>query len=445
MKTLYLECGMGAAGDMLTAALLSLFSEERQKEILETLNGLGLHGVEISAADTVRSGICGLQMQVRIHGEEEESRDAHEHGHRHAEENYHCHAEMHEHMHEHAHEHSHEEESHHHHHHHHHHTSLAEIEAMVGVMPLPEKVRTDVLKVYRLIAEAEGHAHGRPVEEIHFHEVGSLDAVMDVTAVSYLLYLLAPDEILASPVNVGSGHVHCAHGIMPVPAPATAYLLRDIPSFAAHAEAELCTPTGAALLRYFVKDFGKQPMMRVQKTGYGMGKKEFAAANCVRAFFGERADASAENAVDGRLRDRVLALRCNLDDMTGEELGFAQECLLEAGALDVFTESIMMKKNRPAVLLTVLCHEGQKAALLQLLFKHTTTLGVRVSEMERYILNRREESVALPEGTIRVKTAEGYGATRRKAEYEDLRRLALEKDISLREARRLLAQYETAD
>ena len=252
------------------------------------------------------------------------------------------------------------------------------------------------------------------MEQIHFHEVGSLDALADVAAVCYLMEKLSPDRVEASPVHVGSGRISCAHGILPVPAPATAELLKGIPIYGGSITGELCTPTGAALLRQFVSSFGPMPVMTVEAVGYGMGKKDFAAANCLRILLGHGAEEE----------DAVVELRCNLDDMTGEEIGFATEQLLGAGALDVFTTPIGMKKNRPGVLLTVLCNPKHRQTMVRQLFRCTTTLGIREENCRRYTLERRTETTETPYGPLRRKVASGYGVERQKPEYEDLARIA---------------------
>lgn len=251
-----------------------------------------------------------------------------------------------------------------------------------------------------------------------------MDALADVTAVCWLMDKLGAERIVASPVHVGSGQVHCAHGILPVPAPATELLLRGVPVYGGNIRGELCTPTGAALLREFVQEFGEMPAMTVEKAGYGCGKKDFEAANCVRCLLGESDDRA----------DTIWELKCNLDDMTGEALGYAVEALLQAGALDVFTTPIGMKKNRPGVLLTVLCREENREALLRDMFLHTTTLGIRQSACERAVLHRREDSVQTPMGAVRTKYAEGFGVSRSKPEYEDLAKIAEKQKISLAQA-----------
>ena len=359
MKTLYLDCGMGAAGDMLTAALLELLPD--QEKMLEKLNALGIPGVVFVCEKAQKCGIGGTHVSVRIHGGEE-SEEMHGHDHEHTHETAHAH--NHGHTHETGETHSHA---------HHHHSGMHEIEHIVNELPVSERIRKDVLAVFGMIAEAESHVHGVPVTEIHFHEVGTMDAVADITAVCVLMDQIAPDQVIVSPVHVGSGQVKCAHGILPVPAPATAYILKDVPVYGGEIRGELCTPTGAALLKYFASRFGAMPVMRTISIGYGMGKKDFPAANCVRALLGE---------TEG-MGDMVAELCCNVDDMTAEAIGFAGEMLLEAGALEVYTVAAGMKKSRPGTVLHVMCTESAKDKMVELIFRHTTTIGARGLSQER--------------------------------------------------------------
>ena len=404
MRTIYLDCSMGAAGDMLMAALLELLPEK--DTFLQKMQSLGLPGLEISAEPSVKCSITGTHMRVLIHGEEEG------HPHEHAvEEHAHSHADAPEAAHAHVHVHP------------HHHTDLNELTHRISHLNVSEAVRSNILAVYQSIADAESRVHGVPVEQIHFHEVGSLDALADITGVCLLMELLAPEQVLASPVHVGSGQVRCAHGILPVPAPATALLLEGIPIYGGSIRGELCTPTGAALLRRFVTRFGPLPPMRVEKTGYGMGTKDFEAANCVRAMLGQTEESAGH----------ILELACNLDDMTPEAVGFAMEQLFAAGALDVYTTPIGMKKNRPGVLLTCMCREDDREAMLRTIFRHTSTLGVRVSVCDRYTLSRRQYAVQTPDGEIRVKESSGWGVLRHKAEFEDLARIARQTGKSIAE------------
>lgn len=399
MRILYLDCGMGAAGDMLTAALLELLPDPAA--FVERLNGLEIPGVRFHAEPAVKCGITGTHMTVTVDGEEEGADCEHTHGHEQA----------HTHPHDPGHAHTHS------------HTGLARIRHLVrDHLRLPEAVRADVLAVYELLAEAESRVHGVPVEEIHFHEVGTMDALADITAFCMLIRELSPDRILASPIHVGSGTVRCAHGILPVPAPATALLLRDLPIYGGTVKGELCTPTGAALLRHFVESFGEMPVLKPLAIGYGMGKKDFEQANCVRAILGEAGEAHG---------DSVLELRCNLDDQTPEELGFALERILEAGALDVWTVPIGMKKSRPGTMLCVLCRPTDREEMLRLLFTHTATLGVREYPVRRSVLNREIRTLETPWGPVRRKISTGFGIRREKFEYEDLARIAREQATSL--------------
>ena len=412
MKTLYIECNMGAAGDMLTAALLELLPDA--DDFIRRMNGIGVPGMVMSRMEKISCGVRGTHVSVVIDGEEEISDDVPEHEHHH----------HHEHDHHHAHDHHHE---HHHHHHEHSHAGLADVRAIVNGLDLPEAVKADVLGVYALIAEAEAFAHGCEIEQIHFHEVGMMDAVTDVSAVCLLMHLLAPERVVVSPICTGFGEVRCMHGVVPVPAPATAYLLKDMPAYAGRLRGELLTPTGAALLKYFADEFGYMPLMRIQKIGHGMGMKEFESANCVRVMLGEAELDSSE---------RVTEIHANLDDMTGEAIAYACTALLEAGALDVYTTPIQMKKGRPAVMLSCICRPEQAEELASLMLRHTTTLGVRMHTLERRVLERRNEMVQTPYGEVKVKIAHGDDFTRTKAEFEDAACIAREQGVSVLEVLR---------
>ena len=438
MKLLYLDCGMGAAGDMLGAALAELLPDDARDAFTSELNAAGIPGVHVSLDPSVKCGITGTHLTVTVNGTEEK-----EGGHSHS----------HEHHHDHSHEHSHS----HVHHHDHSHRSLHDIHHIIDDLKLPETVRTDILAVYRLIAEAESKAHDKPVSEIHFHEVGTMDAIADIASVCLLLHKLAPDQIIATPIHVGSGQVKCAHGILPVPAPATAYILKDIPIYSGSIQGELCTPTGAALLKHFVTRFDQMPLMTPASTGYGMGTKDFPAANCVRAILGE---SFAENQPE-----TICELSCNVDDMTGEDIAFAIETFLQNGALDAFTVPCTMKKGRPGVLVTVLCKDPDQKQMTKLILQHTTTLGVRSAIKKRWVLSRTESETVIPDDmlanvtapnmpagsktqelkatgndcTIRSKTSTGFGITRNKYEHDDLEKIARTYGLTLAQVRALLA------
>ena len=409
MKTLYLELNMGAAGDMLLAALLELVPDP--DAVIAQLNALGLPGVNVSGFKVTRNGIEGTRVEVAVNGEVESSEDvplvhdprAHSHPH----DDSHAHAHEHE---------SHAEP-------HHHGNTLAEVEATIKGLALPPAVIQDALAVYQLLAEAESQAHGKPVLAVHFHEVGMLDAIIDIVGVCYLMHQIAPDKVSASPVNVGSGQVRTSHGILPVPAPATAILLQGVPIYSGEIRAELCTPTGAALLKHFVQTFEPMPPLRAQAIGYGFGKKEFTTLNAVRAFLGD-GDATGQT---------ITELACNLDDMTPEAIAYAQEVLFDHGALDVYTTPIGMKKSRPSVLLTCLCANTDADKLADLMLRHTSTFGVRKSTHTRYTLNREVTIRQTRFGPVRFKHGFTGEISKSKPEYEDLAKIAQETGKSLAE------------
>ena len=416
MKTLYIECNMGAAGDMLMAALSELLPDP--EAFIARMNALGLPGVRFERQKTEKCGIIGTHIAVTVNGEDEHSHDVagtgnryggHGHSHDHGQHHGHLHddaeannPQLHEHVHEHEHE------------YHHHHASLHDICAIIEALDLPEAVKADSKAVYGRIAEAESKVHGRPVDHIHFHEVGTLDAVADVVGVCALMHEIAPEQVLVSPVHVGSGQVRCAHGVLPVPAPATALLLEGVPVYGGAIRGELCTPTGAALLVHFASDFGDMPAMTLEAVGYGMGTKDFPWANCVRALLGQTREAP----------DSAVELRCNLDDMTGEAIGYAAQCLRQAGALDVWTQAIQMKKDRPGTLLCCLCPPEREGEFASLMLKHTTTIGVRCQKLRRYTLKREAVTLDTPYGPVRAKRSHGFGVDRVKPEFDDLAEIA---------------------
>lgn len=387
MRILYLDCGMGAAGDMLAGALVSLLSKEEQESFIKMINNIGVDGVKVSLSDDAKCGITGKHFKVEIDGVEEHSHDVHEHEHHH---------EHHEHHHEHGDGHN-DNDNHGHHHH--------------GTSPFPEELeavtekynniladdvaivgQSDIKGVYELLAEAEAKVHGKDVSEIHFHEVGMKDALIDIASVVYLMNKLKVDKVVVSPVNVGFGKVKCAHGILPVPAPATAELVKGIPTYAGRFEGELLTPTGAALLKYYADEFSYQPLMNVIKCGYGTGNKNFESANVVKAVLGE--------VTDELISENIIELNCNVDDMSAEDMAYATKALIENGAKDAFVTPVIMKKGRSGMLLTVLCSAIDKERFVSLIFKHTSTIGIRVKETERIILNRHEETVHTKLGTV---------------------------------------------
>ncbi len=401
MKKLYIDCSMGAAGDMLMAALLELLPD--QEAFLTKMNNLGIPGVRVSAEKKQTCGITGTHIHVRVFGQEEGCHEEHSHDH------------------DHHHEHSHD-----HHHEHHHHSGLSDIIAMIDQMDLPQKVKQDAKEVYEVIAKAESRVHGKEMDQVHFHEVGTLDAVADVVGNCLLMNMLGADVVMASPVHVGSGTVKCAHGVLPVPAPATALILQGMPIYGGEIKGELCTPTGAALLKHFVQDFGSMPMMRTSAVGYGIGTKEFSQANCVRTILGEESEQTGD----------VIELAANLDDMTAEEIGFAMEIFLEAGALDVYAESIVMKKSRPAVKLVCMIRPEDREMMAALMLKHTTTIGLREYRCGRITMERGIEKRQTPWGEVDVKVCQRNGLRKEKAEFDQVAAIARVKGLSVKEVKK---------
>jgi uncharacterized protein (TIGR00299 family) protein len=404
-KVLYLECLMGAAGDMVTAALYELI--ENKELFLKQINSVGLEGVEVKAVSTIKSGIAGTQIKVLIDGREENESIHNNY------DNHHC-------------KQCEENEV----SHHHNHSSLKNIETIIYSLKVSDKVKKDATAVYKIIAEAESKVHNKTVEEIHFHELGNKDAIADIVGVCILMEMLSPDEVEVSLVNTGGGSVQCSHGIMPVPAPATALILQEIPIFNSGENQELCTPTGAAIMKYFGDKFDAKLNMNIKKIGYGMGKKDLKTLNCVRAFWGEK----VENTAD----EKIIKLECNLDDITSEELSFACEILLKEGALDIFVSSIQMKKNRSGFLLVCLCKENDIEKFVKLIFRHTSTIGIRKIICERFVLNRETLSFKSRVGDVKLKNSEGFGIKKQKIEFETIADFAAEKNISFKEARKIL-------
>jgi len=407
MKTLYLDCQMGASGDMIVGALLELAGD--RERTLSELNSVGIPGVVFEARTLSKCGIAATHLSVLVNGHEEGAACE---GHHHDAHHHHGHEA-----------------------HHHEHRSLDDMLAIVDGLLLPPDVARRVREVYSLIAKAESRAHGREVGEIHFHEVGAMDAVADIVAACWLLERTGADEVVASPVNVGSGTVMCAHGELPVPAPATAILLEGVPTYSdGIIRGELTTPTGAALLKSFVSRFAAQPPMVVEAIGCGAGTKEFPRANFVRALLGTTCE---------EVTDEVLELRFNVDDMTGEALAFASDRIFQAGALDVSFASVVMKKGRPGHIACVICRTADRDAVVRAIFANTSTLGVRELLCRRYEMERSIERVRLADGTeVRRKVVSGYGVRRAKWEADDVAAYAMKNAIPLDEA---LRRVESAD
>ena len=423
---LYLECNMGASGNMLMAALYELLPDKNSYR--NKMEQLCLPGVTFEYTTATKCGITGTHIAVKVGGIEEISDD---HKRKQGDGSSALYDQHHDNDYDHNHHRTkqgdgssalkdqHQDNNYDHNHHHNgHRYGYEEILELIRGLVLPEKVKKDALGIYRIIGEAEAAVHGLPINEIHLHEIGSLDAVADVVGCSLLIDMLGVTEITASPVHVGYGSVRCEHGILPVPAPAATEILKGVPIYSGCIEGELCTPTGAALLKHFATRFESMPLMAVVRTGYGMGTKDFEAANCLRAFLSEKEGADSENS------DVVCEISCNLDDMTPEAIGAAFDVLFENGALDVYATPIVMKKNRPAVMLACLCEEGKRDSIAQLMLENTTTIGVRITTCSRVLLDRSVETVLTGYGQIRVKRAHGFGMIKLKPEYDDVQAAA---------------------
>ena len=424
---LYIECKMGAAGDMLMSALYELLSDTQKKEFVDTMNSVFGEDVRICPETKNTCGIKGTHIHVLALEAEEgcdqiddykvSDHDVHTdcHKHNHRENTIH-------------HEHSHE----------HHHYSFMSVKHIIEELEIDKDVKTNAVKVYEIIGNAEAHVHNSTLENIHFHEVGSLDAMADVVGCCLLFHYLKPDRIICSPIHVGNGTVKCAHGILPVPAPATTEILKGIPYYTGNINSELCTPTGAAILKYFADSFSDMPPMAIQNIGYGIGNKQFDTANAVRVFIGEKYTEQNMDKSNAYASDEILEISCNLDDMTGEELGYAMDILLEAGALDVFFTPIYMKKNRPAVMLSCLCKPDDMDKFTDLMFKHTTTRGVRYTNYTRSKLNSNFEEIHTNAGVVRRKISTGKNVEKVKFEFDDLKKIAKSLDMSIEDVRKLV-------
>lgn len=403
MKRLFLDCQMGIAGDMLTATLLGLV--DNPEIWIERLNQIGIPNVTYTLIAKEENGLQGYRVAVTINGIEESEQYTG----------------------------SHHDQHHTDHHHHVHGRGLQGVTDIINSLSISDTCKQNAINVYNLVAQAEAKVHKSTVTQIHFHELGMLDAIADIVAVCVLLEALNLDEIIISPIHVGTGTVHCAHGELPVPAPATMELLAGIPMYADYQiKGELCTPTGAALAKYFGTAFSHMPVMTPTKVSYGFGTKQFERPNCIRAFVDMIND----------LEDTIIEMACNLDDMTPEEIGYAVEQLLLSPALDVFTTPIMMKKQRPSTMLTVLCKVDDIDNLRDLIFKHTTSIGIRYHRCNRYILKRSTGDIDWEGNRIIFKTSSGFGVKRHKYEYDSLAAIAKQNDMSLLDLKRQLRKKE---
>jgi uncharacterized protein (TIGR00299 family) protein len=437
MRIAYLECFSGISGDMFMGALVD--AGVSQKVVADAVAALNL-GARLEISRVVRSGISATKVDVWVNGEKDLPREeywerqgsiagssmtdqhAHEHEHEPSYGDGHSHGpHSHEHLHSHQRPHSHD-----------HGRGIAEIRNIISAATISEDAKKTAIAIFEALGKAEAKIHNTSLDEVHFHEVGAVDAMVDIVCAAVGVEALGVDEIVCSPLNVGGGSVKCAHGIFPIPAPATVELLASAPVYSSGVRSELVTPTGAAIVKTLVSRFAEFPAMKIHKSGYGAGSRDFAEyPNVVRLTVGEAAPAL----LGGKISiETISVLEANLDDLNPQVFGYVMDRLLEERALDAFGVPVQMKKNRPGMLLTVLCKPEDADKLTQIIFAETTTLGVRRREEQRQALARRWESVSTPWGEIRIKIASMNGTvTNYSPEYEDCRRIAAEHHVPLKQ------------
>jgi len=426
MRIAYLECFSGISGDMFLGALVDAGVSA---ELLEkTVAALGV-GAKIEISKVMRSGISATKVDVWVDGEKDMPREEYwakqetEHAHSHA------HAQEHA-PHSHNHSHGHGDSVKHRHEHSHVHRGLTEIRTIITKASIPESAKATAIRIFQALGAAEAKIHNVPIDSIHFHEVGAVDAIVDIVCAAVGSEALGVDEIVCSPLNVGGGTVQCAHGTFPVPAPAAVELLRDAPVYSSGIQAELVTPTGAAIVHTLADRFGSFPEMKVEKSAYGAGSRDLAGRpNVLRLVVGQAVATTTGQTTS----ETICVLEANLDDLNPQVFGYVMDQLLDQGALDVFGVPVQMKKSRPGSLLTVLCKPEDADKLMQVLFSETTTLGIRRREESRQVLARRWENVRTQWGEVRIKIASMNGTVTNYApEYEDCRRIAAEQHVPLK-------------
>lgn len=408
MKVLYYDCFAGISGDMNLGALIDLGVDPGylEKELLK----LPVQGYELVVKRDMRKGISGTRVEVVLHDDHEHT--AHHHGHNH---------------------------DHHHGHMHHAHNAYSEIRHMIIHSGLNDHVKALSLAIFLKVAEAEAKIHNKPVNDIHFHEVGAVDSIVDIVGAAICIDFLSPDSILCSTVEVGGGMVQCAHGLYPVPAPATTEILQHMPVRKGTVDYEATTPTGAAILAACAEKFTDRVEFTIQKTGYGIGMKDSAIPNVLRVMLGETA------AADEITSSSAFIIECNIDDMNPEFYDYTIDALFSAGAKDVFITPIIMKKSRPAVKLSVLCTPEVENTINEVLFRETSTLGVRKYAVDKTMLERRIEKISTQYGDIQLKSAFYQGVCiKSKPEYDDCANIARSAGIPVsqvyREVERVLAR-----
>jgi uncharacterized protein (TIGR00299 family) protein len=402
MRVAYFDAFSGVSGDMTVGALIDAGADARQ--LIHGLEHLNL-GAAYSVEKVKRFGITGTKFHVH----EGEGKPHHHHG-----DDGHSHDHTHDHSHDHLHDHAHTDQ--------HHHRGLSQILEQIEKAHLPAPVKEDSQRIFQRLGEVEAAIHGLSIEEVHFHEVGAVDSIADIVGACYGLHLLGVEEVYCSPINVGSGTAKMAHGVLPVPAPATAALLKEKPVYVDGPPFEFTTPTGAAIVSTLAKGFGAMPPMAIQALGYGAGTKDFTSrANVLRITIGEK-QAVAES-------QTVAVIEANIDDASPQILGYAMDALFAAGALDVTLTPLLMKKNRPGHMLSVVARPEDREALANIVLRETTSLGLRISASERRTLAREFVAVHTPWGPVRIKVSPaGFSP-----EYDDCQAIAQVHQVPLKE------------
>lgn len=423
MKVLYFDCFSGISGDMTLGALLDLGIDEQA--FRNELAKLNLNEYDIVVGKKIKSGIVGTDVSVILFNEDENHHEEHYYGHQEHHHGQDGHSND-------FHEHTHTSHSHHHepvvHEHSHTARNLKDIEEIIDASDLNQRVKGFSKKVFLEIARAEAKVHHKEIHEVHFHEVGAVDSIVDIVGTAICLDLLGVEKVFSSPMHEGNGFIKCQHGMIPVPVPAVMEMLSasNIPLISEDINTELVTPTGLGIIKCLAYSFGKMPTMTVEKTGYGMGKRETGRFNALRVVAGSIH-------TDIKIEDEIIVLETNIDDTSPEILGFTLEKLMENGALDAFYTPIYMKKNRPSAMLTVLTSIEVEEKLVDILMYETSTLGVRRTVSKRHCMNREIVKVATEHGEIRIKVATRGEVTKTSPEYEDCREIAKKTGLSLRE------------
>ena len=424
MKVLYFDCFSGISGDMTLGALLDLGID--QTAFLYELEKLKVDGYSIEINNKVKNGICGTDVCVVLEEtEHQDSSEEHQYGEVHHTDHHH-HGEQ-GHTHEHTHEHTHN---------HHSERNLEDIERIINQSDLRPRVKSMSTKIFREIARAEAKVHGKDINEVHFHEVGAVDSIVDIVGSCICLDMLGIERIFASELHEGKGFVKCAHGLLPVPVPAVMEMLcsSKIPLITEDIPFELVTPTGLGIIKMISSGFGKMPPMSIEKTGYGMGKRETGRFNALRVVMGSLYQQ------DMIPNDEISILETNIDNMSPEIMGYTMEKLLDSGALDVYYTPIYMKKGRPSSMLTVLVKCGEEKRISDIIFKETSTLGIRISHSQRFCMDRELVKVNTQYGAVRVKVANIGDIMKFAPEYEDCRSIAIKTGMPIKEVYELVSE-----